>query len=39
LQTVRHQSPDGGVRKITLCTRCIRSGAVTKPAPRKATKE
>jgi large subunit ribosomal protein L28 len=39
LQTVRHQSPDGGVRKITLCTRCIRSGAVTKPAPRKAAKE
>lgn len=35
LQVVRHQSPDGTVRKITLCTRCIRSGAVTKPAPRK----
>ena len=34
LQTVRHQTPDGGVRTLTLCTRCIRSGAVTKPAPR-----
>lgn len=39
LQTVRHQSPDGSVRKITLCTRCIRSGAVTKPSPRKVTHE
>lgn len=36
LQTVRHQSPDGSVRKVKLCTRCIRSGAVTKPVPRKA---
>lgn len=40
LQTVRHQSQDGSVRKISLCTRCIRSGAVTKPTPRKtATQE
>lgn len=39
LQTVRHQSADGSVRKITLCTRCIRSGAVSKPAPRKSTQE
>ena len=35
LQTVRHQTPDGTVRRITLCTRCIRSGAVTKPVARK----
>lgn len=35
LQRVRHVTPDGTVRKISLCTRCIRSGAVTKPAPRK----
>lgn len=35
LQTVRHQSADGAVRRVTLCTRCIRSGAVTKPAPRQ----
>lgn len=39
LQTVRHQCPGGTVRKITLCTRCIRSGAVTKPAPRKTAQE
>lgn len=39
LQTVRHQAPDGTVRKITLCTRCIRSGAVTKPSPRKFVQE
>lgn len=35
LQSVRHQSPDGAVRRVTLCTRCIRSGAAIKPAPRK----
>ena len=39
LQSVRHQTADGTVRKITLCTRCIRSGAVTKPAPRKQAQE
>lgn len=31
LQKVRHQFPDGTVRRITVCTRCIRSGYVTKP--------
>ncbi|MDR2124163.1 MAG: 50S ribosomal protein L28 [Desulfovibrio sp.] len=36
LQTVRHQSPDGTVRKIRLCARCIRSGAVVKPTRRRA---
>ena len=36
LQKVRHQSPDGSVRTVTLCTRCIRSGAVTKPSVSKA---
>ena len=25
----------GGVKRIRACTRCIRSGKVTKPAPRK----
>ena len=35
LQEVRHQAANGSVRTITLCTRCIRSGAVTKPSPRK----
>ena len=39
LQTVRHQAADGSVRKITLCTRCIRSVAVNKPAPRKLARE
>ncbi|MDR2161228.1 MAG: 50S ribosomal protein L28 [Desulfovibrio sp.] len=34
LQKVRHQYPDGSVRTVTLCTRCIRSGLVTKPSPR-----
>ena len=39
LQSVRHQSPNGGVRKVTVCTRCIRSGAVTKPVQRKGMSE
>ncbi len=34
LQSVRHQSPDGRVQTLTVCTRCIRSGAVNKPATR-----
>ncbi len=34
-QSVRHQTPEGRVCTLTLCTRCIRSGAVTKPSPRK----
>lgn len=34
LQSVRHQTPDGTVRKIRVCTRCIRSGLVTKPVAR-----
>lgn len=37
LQTVRHQDAAGSVRSVTLCTRCIRSGAVTKPSPRKVS--
>ena len=31
LQKVRTQLPNGQVKKITVCTRCIRSGAVVKP--------
>ena len=31
LQAVRHQGEDGVVRTINVCTRCLRSGAVTKP--------
>lgn len=32
LQRVRHQFADGTVRTLTVCTRCLRSGVVTKPA-------
>jgi len=32
LQKVRAQLPSGEVKKISVCTSCIRSGAVTKPA-------
>lgn len=35
LQRVRHQFPDGSVRTLTICTRCLRSGAVIKPLARK----
>jgi large subunit ribosomal protein L28 len=35
LQRVRHQFPDGSVRTLTVCTRCLRSGAVIKPLARK----
>ena len=34
LQRVRHQFADGTVRTRTVCTRCLRSGVVTKPAAR-----
>ena len=34
LQNVRHQSADGTVRTMTVCTRCLRSGKVTKPVVR-----
>ena len=36
LQHVRHQFPDGRVATVTVCTRCIRSGLVTKPKTRTA---
>lgn len=35
LQSVRHQAPDGTVRTIRVCTRCLRSGLVTKPVVRQ----
>lgn len=36
LQTVR--SINGGVQKrVKVCTRCLRSGAVTKPSPQPKT--
>ncbi|NCC25730.1 MAG: 50S ribosomal protein L28 [Deltaproteobacteria bacterium] len=31
LQTVRAQMANGQVKRLSVCTRCIRSGAVTKP--------
>lgn len=35
LQRVRHQFPDGSVRTLTICTRCLRCGLVSKPTVRK----
>jgi large subunit ribosomal protein L28 len=32
LQNVRTVSEAGGTKRIRVCTRCIRSGAVVKPA-------
>ncbi|WP_462324082.1 50S ribosomal protein L28 [Desulfoplanes sp.] len=34
LQDVRVQLPSGEVKKVSVCTRCIRSGAVTKPVAK-----
>ncbi|MDK2954510.1 MAG: large subunit ribosomal protein [Desulfovibrionales bacterium] len=37
LQRVRVQNEDGAVRRIKVCTRCLRSGKVVKPSvPAKA---
>lgn len=35
LQSVRHQLPSGEVKHLSVCTRCIRSGAVVKPVATK----
>lgn len=35
LQHMRNQFPDGRIKTITICTRCIRSGHVTKPSINK----
>ncbi|MBW1975427.1 MAG: 50S ribosomal protein L28 [Deltaproteobacteria bacterium] len=32
LQPVKHVGEDGKVRRIRVCTRCIRSGKVNKPS-------
>ena len=37
LQRVKAVLPSGEVRYVRACTRCIRSGAATKPAVRKVT--
>ncbi len=36
LVKVRAQLPSGEVTTMTVCTRCLRSGAVTKPAAKTA---
>ncbi len=36
LQKVRHQKSNGQVVTMTVCTRCIRSGAVTKPVAKQS---
>ena len=35
LQNVRHQLASGEVCTLSVCTRCMRSGLVTKPLARK----
>lgn len=37
LQKVRIQTPAGEVKKISICTRCLRSGAIAKPVAKKAS--
>ncbi|HEB73230.1 MAG TPA: 50S ribosomal protein L28 [Nitrospirae bacterium] len=32
LKKVRAVQPTGGVKRMTVCTRCITSGKITKPA-------
>ncbi len=32
LQSVRMATPNGNAKRVRVCTRCIRSGAVVKPA-------
>lgn len=36
LKSVRAAAPGGGSRRVRACTRCIRSGRVTKPLVRPA---
>ena len=35
IHMVRHQEQNGRVRRIKACTRCIKSGYVVKPVPRR----
>ncbi len=35
LQNVRHQNEKGEVTTVSVCTRCLRTGAVRKPVARK----
>ncbi|MDR2460279.1 MAG: 50S ribosomal protein L28 [Deltaproteobacteria bacterium] len=34
LQSVRHQAPNGTVKRIRACTKCIKQGLVKKPVQR-----
>ena len=34
LQKVRAQLKDGTVKRVCVCTRCLRSGAITKPVAK-----
>jgi large subunit ribosomal protein L28 len=36
LQKVRVQVANGEVKKLNVCTRCLRSGAIAKPVAKKA---
>ena len=36
LVNVRAQLPSGEVKTVTVCTRCLRSGAVVKPVAKQA---
>ena len=35
LQSVRVQAADGSVKRMKVCTQCIRSGKITKPVRQK----
>ncbi|HDQ40410.1 MAG TPA: 50S ribosomal protein L28 [Desulfonatronum sp.] len=37
LQQVRAQMPDGEIRRLKVCTRCLRSDLVTKPVAAQTT--
>ena len=39
LQKARHQNSNGGVVTLLVCTRCLRSGAVSKPVARRPQSE
>lgn len=32
LQKIRTQMPSGEVKKVTVCSRCLRSGRIVKPS-------
>ena len=38
LQRIRINTPDGGVKRVKVCTQCMRSGAVTRAIRQKPFK-